>query len=122
MTLFCYSRLFTIHPESKEVFIGRDGVDVGRAELHAKAFWRLFDSVFLLLGPDMEFMEEILVQVGQRHRAMGVKPSLFPYMGEAVIYSIEKILKEPLSPKQRDAWDEVYECISNEIIKNMLVD
>lgn len=116
-------RLFEIQPRAKKVF----GFDKGDANgwahvnVHAKAFGGLFDSVFQMLGPDTEFMAEILEQVGKRHKAMGVNPSFFPFMGQALIYSLEKSLGQELTKEQRNAWEDVYDAISNEIVKQILV-
>jgi hemoglobin-like flavoprotein len=73
-----------------------------------------------VLGPDSEFMAEILEGVGKRHKAMGVNPSFFPFMGQALIFALEKYLEAELTEEQRNAWEEVYECISNEIVKQIL--
>ena len=74
---FCLKhRLFEIQPRAKQVF----GFDKGeadgqaRADVHARAFAGVFDSVFQMLGPDQEFIEEMLKQIGKRHKAMGVLP------------------------------------------------
>lgn len=90
------------------------------SSVHANAFAGLFDSIFQMLGPDIEFIEEILLQVGKKHKTLGVAPSLFPFMGQALIYSLEKFLRKPLTNSQRAAWEEVYEVISNEIVKSIL--
>ena len=90
-------------------------------DTHAKAFAGLFDSVFQMLGPDTDFMAEILEQVGKRHKAMGVNPSFFPFMGQALIYALEQYLDKPLTEVQRNAWEEVFDAISADIIKQILV-
>mmetsp|Transcript_3775 Transcript_3775/g.7743 ORF Transcript_3775/g.7743 Transcript_3775/m.7743 type:complete len:153 (+) Transcript_3775:75-533(+) len=115
-------RLFEIQPRAKKVFGNDKGEEVGRthANLHAKAFAGLFDSVFQLLGPDVEFIQEILQTVGQKHKAMGVSPSFFPFMGQALMFALEQYLGKALSEEQREAWEEVYETISNELVKHIL--
>ena len=115
-------RLFQLQPRAKKIFGYDKGEEFGRkhALIHARAFAGTFDSVFQMLGPDVEFISDILQQVGSKHKAMGVNPSFFPFMGQALIYALEQFLKKPLTDEQRDAWEEVFEAISNEIVKTIL--
>ena len=115
-------RMFESEPRTKSVFGYEQGEEVGDAhvEVHAKAFPGLLDSVIQMLGPDVEFIEEILEQVGERHRAMKVNPSYFPYMGKALISTLEDSLNRKLTETERLAWEEVYDEISNVIIKAIL--
>ena len=115
-------KLFELQPRAKKVFGYDKGEDVGKAHasVHAGAFAGLFDTIFQMLGPDIEFLEEILMQVGRRHKSMGVSPSFFPYMGQALIHTIEKYLGKSLTQEQRVCWEEVYDSISNKIVKHIL--
>jgi hemoglobin-like flavoprotein len=71
-------------------------------------------------GPDVEFIEEILGQVGARHAKMKLNVSFFPYLGNALLWSLEKSIKEDLTAEHRESWEEVYEAISGEIVKAIL--
>ncbi|KAL7569449.1 hypothetical protein ACA910_009632 [Epithemia clementina (nom. ined.)] len=115
-------RLFVLQPRAKKVFGYEEGEKIGngRANVHASAFAGLFDSIFQMLGPDVEFIEDILQQVGRKHKTMGVSPSFFPFMGQALIHTLEQYLGKDLTMEQRTAWEEVYDAISNEIVKNIL--
>jgi hemoglobin-like flavoprotein len=115
-------RLFELQPRAKKVFGFDKSEEIGKkhAAVHAGAFAGVFDSVFQMLGPDVEFLEDILKQVGRRHKVMGVSPSFFPFMGQALIFALEKSLNQKLTDEQRCAWEEVYDSISNEIVKNIL--
>ena len=120
---FCLKhRLFEIQPRAKQVF----GFDKGeadgqaRADVHARAFAGVFDSVFQMLGPDQEFIEEMLKQIGKRHKAMGVNASFFPFMGHALIDSIEEFIARKLTGHEREAWEHVFDVISAEIVKVIL--
>ena len=73
-----------------------------------------------MVGPDQEFLQEILWQVGNRHKKMGVKAAFFPYMGESLVDSLEKVLGDSFTEAQKDAWNELYDIISGEIIKAIL--
>lgn len=81
----------------------------------------MFDSVLQMLGPDTELLEEILKQVGKRHKDFGVSPSFFPYMGQALTFALKDSMPAgTFNPDHQDAWDEVYEELSSEILKAML--
>eukprot|EP00523_Entomoneis_sp_CCMP467_P017105 CAMPEP_0168786768 /NCGR_PEP_ID=MMETSP0725-20121227/11448_1 /TAXON_ID=265536 /ORGANISM="Amphiprora sp., Strain CCMP467" /LENGTH=154 /DNA_ID=CAMNT_0008836939 /DNA_START=18 /DNA_END=482 /DNA_ORIENTATION=+ len=115
-------QMFEMEPRTKSVFGYDKGEDNGNAhmEIHAKAFPRLIDSIIQMLGPDVEFVEEILGQVGDRHRAMNVNPSFFPFMGKALLVALEDSLRRKLTDEEREAWEEVYDEIANVIVKKIL--
>lgn len=116
-------KMFELQPRAKKVFGYDKSEEQGQkhAEIHGKAFGKLLDSIFQMLGPDTEFIEEILTQVGKRHKVMGVNPSFFPFLGQALIFALEtKYLEKPLTDDQREAWEEVFEAISNDITKAIL--
>ena len=73
-----------------------------------------------MMGPDAEFMEDILYQVGMRHKKMGVKAAFFPYMGDSIISCLEKTLGKAFTETHRDAWNDLYDAISGEIVKAIL--
>mmetsp|Transcript_24326 Transcript_24326/g.67411 ORF Transcript_24326/g.67411 Transcript_24326/m.67411 type:complete len:146 (-) Transcript_24326:1366-1803(-) len=109
-------KFLELEPRAKKVYEGDRAVDI-----HAKQFVKFFDSIFVLLGPDTDLVEDVLKQVGERHRVMGVKPSFFPFMGDALVHALEQFSNQPMSPEQKDAWFQVYEAISSEIIKAILL-
>ena len=116
-------RLFELQPKTKIVFGYNISEEVGKAQtsIHAVSLVYLFDSIFQILGPDVEFAETILAQIAAKHKSKGVLPSFLSYMGQAFVETFEEVLgKDSISETDVDAWDKVYETISNEIIKNML--
>ena len=73
-----------------------------------------------MLGPDMDFVEEILGQVGKRHAKMGVNAAFFPFLGEGLIWALDQTIGEKMTDDTKEAWNEVYDSISEEIIKAIL--
>lgn len=114
--------MFEMEPRTKSVFGYDQSEEEGdkHMQIHAKAFPGLIDSIIQMLGPDVEFIVEILEQVGQRHKAMGVNPSFFPFLGKALIVCLEESLGRKMSDMEKEAWEEVYEEISNVIIGKIL--
>ena len=66
-------------------------------------------------------MQEILFSVGKRHAALGICVSYFPYLGNALMLTLEETLGT-WSAEDRAAWEDVYEVISSEMMKAMLED
>lgn len=74
-----------------------------------------------ITGPDTEFLEEILHAVGERHGKLGVLPCYFPYLGQGILFALEETLgPEEWTDEYREAWEQVYELISTEMIKAIL--
>ena len=44
---------------------------------HAKYFIQMIDKALGMLGPDIELLTEILMDLGQKHVRFGVKPGKF---------------------------------------------
>ena len=80
----------------------------------------LFGSVFQLLGPDVEVLEQVCHDLGRRHSKMGVNKAFFPKMGLALIHSLEATLgKDMFNEYDKDAWRDVYKKIMDEILTAM---
>lgn len=80
----------------------------------------MFDAALNMLGPDTETLLEILEELGKRHIKYGVSPHYFPFMGQAVLFALSKALGKAWNKELEDAWIEVYELLSGEIMKSIL--
>ena len=87
---------------------------------HTDGIVHLLDSILQMLGPDVEFIEEILSQIGARHAKMGVSPSFFPFLGQAFIWAMVQTLGDEMTPEHQEAWEQVYDAISEQIVKAIL--
>jgi hemoglobin-like flavoprotein len=68
----------------------------------------------------VELVQEILKQVGKRHKDFGVQKEYFPHMGEALIFALRKTLGDGgFTDTHAAAWKEVYAELSGEIVKSM---
>lgn len=71
-----------------------------------------------MLGPDIELLTEILLELGQKHVSYGVKPEYFPSMGRALIHAVQTVLDESRFPADvKDSWVEVYGALSYDMIR-----
>ena len=89
-------------------------------EKHADGIVHLLDSVLQMLGPDADFVNEILESVGTRHARMGVNVAFFPFLGQSLVWGLAKVLGDEMTDESKEAWDEVYDAISGEIVKAIL--
>ena len=51
---------------------------------------------------------------------MGIKPSYFPFMGMALADVLSELMG-PYFEERREAWEDVFEEISADLVKGMLV-
>lgn len=118
------SRLFELEPEAKGIFGFKASADVDkelskapRFTKHAKYFIQMIDKALGMLGPDIELLTEILLDLGAKHVGYGVKPEYFPSMGRALIYAVKEQLGDHFTDETKDAWVEVYGALSYDMIR-----
>jgi nitric oxide dioxygenase len=70
-----------------------------------------------MLGPDIELLSKILLELGAKHVSYGVKPEYFPSMGHALLHAIEEQLGDRFTEETKDAWVEVYGALSHDMIR-----
>ena len=104
-----------LQPRSKKFYQGEEMM-----QKHADGIVHLLDSILQMLGPDAEFIEEILGQVGGRHAKMGVPVSFFPFLGQSLVYALQQTIGAEMTDEHVEAWDEVYDAISGQIVKAIL--
>jgi hemoglobin-like flavoprotein len=77
----------------------------------------MLDHSLSLLGPDIELLTDVLLELGKSHRRYGVKTPHFPAMGQALISVVEELLGDEFTPQIKDAWVEVYQALSYDMIR-----
>ena len=71
-------------------------------------------------GPDIELLSEILEELGQKHVRYGVKPEMFPVMGEALAHTLAECLGKDFDSAAKEAWKDTYKEISSDMLKAQL--
>lgn len=66
--------------------------------------------------PDIELLTEINFDLGKRHVRYGVTPAMYEFMGEALLYMLDKMIGENFTPDVREAWKVIYAELSSDII------
>mmetsp|Transcript_10162 Transcript_10162/g.22367 ORF Transcript_10162/g.22367 Transcript_10162/m.22367 type:complete len:224 (-) Transcript_10162:99-770(-) len=115
----CVSKMFELNPNSKTFFGYEEGEDIAleNSAMHGRLFSAVFDSIFQTLGPDQEFVEEVIQTVGRKHRVMGICPTYFDAMGEACVHTVSLLLERDMTEEEIEAWVEVYGALSTEMKK-----
>lgn len=84
--------------------------------MQAKYMIQMLDTALQMLGPDIELLTEINHDLGTRHVRYGVTPAMYEYMGESLIFTLRKVLKEDFTPEREVSWKDIY----GELVKDIL--
>mmetsp|Transcript_12899 Transcript_12899/g.26769 ORF Transcript_12899/g.26769 Transcript_12899/m.26769 type:complete len:85 (-) Transcript_12899:186-440(-) len=79
----------------------------------------MLDTALDMLGPDIELLTEIMLELGAKHRRYGVQPEMFPIMGVAIVDALHATLKEGFTESMEDAWIETYDALSQDMTLGM---
>ena len=117
--------LFEKCPQAKVLFGFPIDIDPSSPELlnskrfimHAAYLVQMLDTALNMLGPDIELLTEIMLELGMKHVRYGVKPEMFPIMGECLVHTLESTLKADFTDNVRKAWLEVYQALSQDMIR-----
>ena len=92
---------------------------------HASHLISMIDTTVNMLGPDIEMLTEIMLELGAKHVRYGVTPAMFPIMGQCLLQTIEECLTFQsehgsgfkYSQDMKDSWLEVYVALSHDMIR-----
>ena len=85
---------------------------------HASHYINMVDRAINLLGPDIEILTDILMELGEQHYKFGVEASYYPPMGQALIKTLEKFLGNDFTPEMKNAWLETYQALAYDMIRS----
>ncbi|KAL7557009.1 hypothetical protein ACA910_002254 [Epithemia clementina (nom. ined.)] len=121
-----FQRLFQRCPQAKILFgfsmhldhDSRELLDSKRFKMHAAYMIQMLDTAMNMLGPDCELLTEIMQDLGRKHIRYGVRAEYFPVMGEALVYTLKKVLgDQKFGEKEIRAVQETYNDLSGDMIK-----
>jgi hemoglobin-like flavoprotein len=101
----------------KETELNDDFFKSARLVQHAKFFILMIERAIGLLGPDVELLTEVFLALGGQHAEFGVKASHYPSMGHALLRTIEELLGDKFEGEMKEAWLEVYQALSYDMIR-----
>jgi hemoglobin-like flavoprotein len=92
-----------------------------RFQMHAGYLIQMIDTALNMLGPDIELLTEMLMDLGVKHIRYGVKPEYFPIMGFCLIATLEECLTSAkFTQAMKEAWVETYDALSGDMIQAQL--
>lgn len=126
--IWYFFRLFDKCPQAKLLFGFPIDIDVDSPELlqskrfiaQAIYFWNMIDTSLNMLGPDIELLTEIMTELGTKHVVYGVKPEMFPIMGDALIWTLREVLADKFQDENERAWKETYNALSADMVRAMV--
>ena len=128
------TKFFSEQPDAMGIF----GIETESIEQQEEAFDRLLTSKHFLelarnyvalidqavdtLGPDLETLTQVLLELGDlHHQEYGIKPQWYPVLGRALLQSLEEILgKENFAPNIKACWLQVYEALTMAMTSSMV--
>lgn len=99
-----YGRLFETVPEVQPLF---------KSDLKTQGI-KLFQVIsFAVCSLDnMDELLPLLHDLGRRHVKYGTQDSHYAFVGESLIWTLEKVLKDDFTPEIRQAWLDVYSLMA----------
>ena len=88
--------------------------------MHATYLVQMIDTALNMLGPDSELLTEIMTELGAKHVRYGVKPEMFPVMGESLMLALSETIGDEWNDKTKEAWVETYASLSQDMIRAQL--
>jgi nitric oxide dioxygenase len=104
-----YGHLFDTLPEVKPLF---------KSDLKTQGI-KLFQVIsFAVCSLDnLDELLPILQDLGRRHVKYGTQPQHYAYVGDSLIYTLEKVLKNKFTTEIRQAWLDLYTLMSAAMIE-----
>ena len=100
-----YTRLFTLDPSLRILFKG----DITK---QGQMLMSMIGAAVSGLR-NLEVLSPVVRQLGARHTGYGVKPEHYETVGAALLWTLDKGLKEQFTPEVREAWASAYQLLSD---------
>jgi hemoglobin-like flavoprotein len=88
-----------------------------RVTAHAKHDVKMVDGAVDLLGPNIEILTDILIELGIEHTRFGVQASFYPPVGQALIATLEELLGDKFTSDLKNSWFECYQAMSYDMMR-----
>ncbi|SIT89206.1 NO-inducible flavohemoprotein [Edaphobacillus lindanitolerans] len=111
ITTVFYKNLFEAHPELLNIF-NHANQSRGRQQT-ALANTVLAAAKYI---DNLEAIVPVVVQIGQKHRGLNVRPEHYPIVGYHLLGAIKEVLGDAATPEIIGAWGEAYEAIADAFI------
>jgi hemoglobin-like flavoprotein len=78
------------------------------------------DVALTFLGPDLEPLEDQLVELGGRHVARQCHPRHWPMVGVALFHTLDAALAEKFTPEIQRCWIVLYNFLGYHMIQGLM--
>src|SRR5699024_2990235 len=117
ITTVFYKNMFAEHPELLNIF-NHANQSQGRQQT------ALANTVYAAAAniDNLEAIVPAVIQIGHKHRSLGILPEHYPIVGEHLLGAIKEVLGDAATPEIIDAWADAYGVIADAFIgveKNM---
>ncbi len=106
-----YERLFRTYPEVQPLSASTD------MEAQAQKLYEALEYIALGYENRAESFAEILRQLGQRHKAYGVKPEHYGMVGKVLLETMAEGLGSAWMPAVEKAWQEAYAYVVQQMLR-----
>lgn len=105
----CYNRFVELAPDARSLF----GGDAEKQRM------KMLDMIIALVASldERPMFQSLITLSGHKHARLGVQPSHFVAMGEALMWSFERRFGAFFTPELRDSWRTLYATAQNEMLR-----
>jgi len=86
---------------------------------HARLLIDMIDCVVAFLGPNLDSIEDYLLDLGARHVRYGVRALDIPAMGQAAIVAMKQVLGKQFTESNEKDWDIIFQFVSEKMVEGM---
>lgn len=111
ITRHFYSRMFSHHPELKNLFNMGNQASGNQAQALAGAVY-----MFAKHMDKPETIGPVLDRIAHKHVSLGITPAQYTIVGRHLMASLGEVLGAAITPEIAAAWDEVYWLMATELV------
>lgn len=112
ITKHFYNRMFTNHPELKNIFNQTNQREGRQPQALANTVLAAAKNI-----DKLETIVPVVVLIGHKHRALGILPEHYPIVGENLLAAIKEVLGDAATNEIINAWAEAYGVIADIFIQ-----
>jgi len=103
----------------EQVINGSHGLHRMAILIHGQNIIQMLNTMFSVLGPDMDLLQEVLADIGDKHCKLGLSPDHFMLLCRALLEVLSKAMGDDWTAELKTAWFQVIRFLSFEISKAM---
>ncbi|WP_096551037.1 NO-inducible flavohemoprotein [Ureibacillus thermosphaericus] len=112
ITKHFYKRMFTNHPELKNVFNQSNQREGRQPQALAASVYAAAANI-----DNLESILPVVHLIAHKHRALGILPEHYPIVGENLLAAIKEVLGDAATDEIIEAWADAYGVIANVFIQ-----